>query len=151
MGLDSVIPSYVDRPGIEVGLHDAEAVFNDPAAAIQSDDGRCGVLKVSAQGIEAVEAGLLVYHLLIERVAFYLGEFAVRGAVLGLDEALGVIRTPFPACIHSASVAVNEADVRPNMIGTARNLRAVPFCFSLGLESSTDRAVFMDEPVSPST
>ena len=103
VGLDSVIPSYVDRPGIEVGLHDAEAVFNDPAAAIQSDDGRCGVLKVSAQGIEAVEAGLLVYHLLIERVAFYLGEFAV------------------------------------------------PFCFSLGLESSTDRAVFMDEPVSPST
>ena len=93
VGLDSVIPSYVDRPGIEVGLHDAEAVFNDPAAAIQSDDGRCGVLKVSAQGIEAVEAGLLVYHLLIERVAFYLGEFAVRGAVLGLDEALGVIRT----------------------------------------------------------
>ena len=93
VSLDAVVPPNVDRPGIKVGLHDAEAVFYDPSAAVQSDDVRCRILKVSAQGIEAVEAGLLVYHLLIERVAFYLRELAVHGAVLSLDEALGIIRT----------------------------------------------------------
>ena len=62
MCLDTVIPSYVDWSGIEVGLHDTEAVLNDPSAAVQFDDVRCRVLKVCTQGIEAVETGLLFYH-----------------------------------------------------------------------------------------
>lgn len=66
VGLDAVVPPNVDRPCVKVRLHDAEAVFYDPSAAVQSDDVRRRIPKVSAQGIEAVEAGLLVYHLLIE-------------------------------------------------------------------------------------
>ncbi len=93
VSLDAVVPPNVDLPGVKVSLHYAEAVFYDPSAAVQSDDVRRRIPKVSAQGIEAVEAGLLVYHLLIEGIAFYLRELAVRCAVLGLDEALGVIRT----------------------------------------------------------
>ncbi|MCH3939748.1 MAG: hypothetical protein LKE34_00595 [Bacteroidales bacterium] len=48
-------------------------------------------MQVRAQGIEAVEARLLVYHLLIERVAVVLGWLPVNGAGFVLDEASWVV------------------------------------------------------------
>ena len=92
MRLDAVVPSYIDRSCLKVSFHNAEAVFNDPSTAIQFDDDGGRILKNRTQGVKTVEAGFLVYHFLIEGKIFNLSKFPVRGAMLGLDEALGVIR-----------------------------------------------------------
>ena len=93
MSLDTVIPPYIHRTCVKVGLHDAEAILNDPSAAVQFDDGRSRVMQIRTQGIEAVKAGFLIYHLLIERVVVYLCQFSIPGNVLRLDEALGQLRS----------------------------------------------------------
>lgn len=108
---DAVVPPYIDRSCIEVGLHDAEAVLDDPAAAVQPDDCRGRILKIRTQGIKAVEAGFLVNHLLIEGIAFHLGKLPVCGAVLGLDEAFCVIRALARGCRSPAFCQQGERAV----------------------------------------
>ena len=69
----------------------ADAAFYDPAAAVHLDDFGDDVIEVCADAVEAVEARLLVYHLLIERVAVVLGWLPVNGAGFVLDEASWVV------------------------------------------------------------
>ena len=88
---DTVVPPQEHGPGLEVGLRDAEAVLDYPASSVHPDDFRGVVLQVGADSVEAVEAGLLVYHLLIERIAAALRELSVGGAALVPDEAPRVV------------------------------------------------------------
>ena len=88
---DAVIASEKDGTCLELGFGKSEAVFDYPAPAIHFDDFRSVIQKVGADAVEAVKTGLLVYHLLIEGVAAVLGDLAVHGALLALDEALGDI------------------------------------------------------------
>ena len=88
---DAVIASEKDGTCLELGFGKSEAVLDYPAPAIHFNDFRSVVPKVGADAVEAIETGFLIYHLLIERVAAVLGDLAVNGALLALDEALGVI------------------------------------------------------------
>ena len=96
--LDAVVPSCIDRSCLKVGFHNTEAVFNDPSTAIQFDDDGGRILKNRTQGVKTVEACFLVYHLLIEGKIFNLSKFPVRGAMLGFNEALRVIRALALGC-----------------------------------------------------
>ena len=88
---DPVIPLKIYRPGLEVGLRETEAVLYDPPPAVGLYYVACLVFEVGADAIEAIEAGLLVYHLLVERVAAVLGKLSVRRAAFALYEAPGVV------------------------------------------------------------
>ena len=68
--LDAVVPLKEHGPGLEIGLCDAEAVFDYPASPVCLDDCRSVVLEVGAYAVKAVETGLLVYHLPVEGVTF---------------------------------------------------------------------------------
>ena len=54
MSLDSVVTAQVHGPGFELTFHDSKALFNFPASFIDFDDGGNLVLKICANGIEAV-------------------------------------------------------------------------------------------------
>ena len=87
---DAIVASEKDGTCLELGFGKSEAVLDYPAPAIHFDDFRSVIPKVGADTIEAVKTGFLVYHLLIEGVAAILCNLAVHGALLALDEALGV-------------------------------------------------------------
>ena len=66
---NAVISLEKDWSCLEVCLCDAEAVFDYPASSAQSDDFTgIFILEVGAYAVEAVEAGFLIYHLLIESI-----------------------------------------------------------------------------------
>lgn len=57
--LDAVVPPHEHRPGLEVGLCDAEAVLYYPSSSVRPDDRGSIILLVGAYAADAVEAGLL--------------------------------------------------------------------------------------------
>ena len=91
VGSDAVVASEEDGTCLELGFGKSEAVLDYPASAIYLYDFRSVVPKVGADAVEAVKSGFLPYHLLIEGIAAVLGDLAVDGALLTLDEALWVI------------------------------------------------------------
>ena len=88
---NAVVPLKEYGTRLELRFGEPEAVLDYPSPAIDLYDFRSVVPKVCADAVEAVKTGFLLYHLLIEGIAAVLGDLAVDGALLALDEALGVV------------------------------------------------------------
>lgn len=92
MGLDPVIPFQVYRSGPEVCLHCAEAVLDDPSAAIYLYYLRSGAFKVCTYAIKAIEARFLIYYVLIEREVLYLSQVGELRNIDSCTEMKGMLR-----------------------------------------------------------
>ena len=90
--LDAVVPLEIYRSRLHFGFRHAEVVLHYPPAAVQAYHLLSRCIKVRADTVEAVEACLLLYHLLIQGKAFHLRQLTVFRAILRLDEPFCIVR-----------------------------------------------------------
>ena len=138
MGLDAVILTQIDGTCLELALHDAEALFNLPAALIDLDDFRNLILQIRADGIETIVHFLFKDLALVQTVMLLFGHFTLRGRRLGLDEALIIMGMG-----ASELCGLMQGLLRPQDLCVAYAALIIPVFEGVGHDQALFKAVLM--------
>ena len=95
MGLDPIIPTQIDRSGLELAFHDPKTFFDLPPSLVDLDDLCRFVLQVGTNSIETIIQLFRFDYRFIDRKQVSFGHFSFGRTGSRLDESFVVIGSCF--------------------------------------------------------